>query len=137
MDFSALNPSILILEYNSFFGKEFPISTVYAKNFVRTRAHESNLYFGASLPALHYAAFKKGYSLAGCNLAGNNAYFVKNDLLNDQVKATTVENCFRESKFRESRNMEGALSYISGDKRLALLRGLELLNVKTNQVEKL
>jgi hypothetical protein len=81
LDLSKLNPSIIIMEYNAVFGKERMISVPYDKNFSRTEKHYSNLYFGASLPALTFIANKKGYRLIGCNMAGINAYFVRHDLL--------------------------------------------------------
>jgi len=137
LDFSKLNPSILIMEYNSVFGKDRPISTPYRKDFYRNRAHYSNLFFGSSLSALNYVASGKGYSLIGCNLAGNNAYFVRKDLLNDKIKKVSVDDAFRESKFRQSRNKDGSLSFLSGEGRYELIKGLDVLNVITNKIEKL
>lgn len=137
IDFSLLNPSILILEYNAVFGKNRAVSVPYDKNFVRTKAHYSNLYWGASLTALNHAAAQKGYALIGCNLAGNNAYFVRRDLLNEKIKEMTVEDAFIDSKFRESRNEDYALTYLGGNDRLLLIKGLPVINVLTNQIEKL
>jgi len=137
INLSKLNPSILILEYNSVFGNDRAITIPYDKAFVRTNSHYSNLYWGASLPALNHAASKKGYSLIGCNLAGNNAYFIKNSLLNDKVKKLSIEDAFRESKFRESRNKDYSLSYLAGNERIEMIKGLEVINVITNESEKL
>ena len=137
IDLSKLNPSIIIMEYNSVFGKDRQITVPYDKNFVRTKAHFSNLFWGASLPALNYAAIKKGYSMVGCNLAGNNAYFVRKDLLNEKVKELSIDKAYKESKFRESRNKDYSLSYIAGKERLEIIKGLEVLNIETNLLEKL
>jgi len=137
IDLSKLNPSIIIMEYNSVFGKDRPITTPYEKKFIRKNAHYSNLFWGASLPALDYAASKKGYSLIGCNLAGNNAYFVKKSLLNDKVKELSIEEAYRESKYRESRNKDYSLSYLAGKERIQMIKGLEVINVITNEKEKL
>lgn len=137
IDLSKLNPSIIIMEYNSVFGKDRQITVPYDKIFVRTKAHFSNLFWGASLPALNNAARKKGYSLVGCNIAGNNAYFVRKDLLNEKVKELSMDKAFKESKYRESRNKDYSLSYIAGKERLELIKGLEVLNTETNQLEKL
>ena len=109
IDLSIINPSIIIVEYNSVFGKERPISIPYDKNFIRTKAHYSNLYWGASLAALNFVASRKGYALAGCNLAGNNAYFVKRELLNEKVREHSVNEAFKESKYRESKYYNCAL----------------------------
>ena len=40
--------------------------------------------YGASLKALTELSDKKGYSLVATNLNGNNAFFVKNSLLNEK-----------------------------------------------------
>jgi hypothetical protein len=84
----------------------------------------------------HLAA-KKGYSLAGTNTAGNNAFFVRNDLLNGCVEALNPQESFSPSKFREGRDEKGDLTYISGDDRLELVRGLPVFDVETNTVESL
>ncbi len=137
IDLSTLNPSIIILEYNSVFGKERAITSLYDKTFNRTNAHYSNLFYGASLQAINYAAAKKGYSFIGCNTAGNNAYFVRKDLLNEKIIEVSVEEGYVESKFRESRNQNNSLSYLAGKERLELVKGMDVLNVLTNQIEKL
>jgi len=137
LDLTELNPSIIIMEYNSVFGKERPISVLYDKGFVRTKKHYSNLYFGASLAALTYIADKKGYRLIGSNLAGNNAYYVRKDLLNEKIKERTVNEVYVLSKFRESRNKDNSLSYLDGDERYEMIKGMDVINIKTNKVEKL
>ena len=137
IDLSKLNPSIIIMEYNSVFGKDRPITIPYDKEFDRTNAHYSNLFWGASLSALSYLASKKGYALIGCNLAGVNAYFLKNSLLNDKVKELLIDEAFKVSKFRDSRNKDYSLSYLAGKERIDMIKGLEVINVKTNKKEKL
>jgi hypothetical protein len=137
IELSKLNPSIIIMEYNSVFGSERAITVPYHKDFIRTKAHYSNLFFGASLSALNFAATKKGYSLVGCNLAGNNAYFVRKDLLNEKVIEFSVKIAYKESKFRESRNPDYSLSFLAGKERLEIIKGLEVINVESNEKEKL
>jgi hypothetical protein len=58
-------------------------------------------------------------------------------LLNEKVIEISLDEAFKESKFRESRNMHNSLSLIDGNERLELIRGLEVLNTETNQLEKL
>ncbi|MGH1337759.1 MAG: hypothetical protein ACRBFS_16685 [Aureispira sp.] len=137
IDMDWLNPSIIIMEYNSMLGNERPITTIYDKDFVRTKAHYSNIVYGASLPALVHLAEQKGYALVGCNLAGNNAYFVRNDLLNEQVKKVSTQEGYRESKFRESRHKNGALTYFNKAQNLELIKGIPVLNVISKEVESL
>ncbi len=125
---SVIEPVIVVVEYNALFGSERTISIPYQADFFRTRAHYSNLYFGASIAALCWLADKKGYSFIGCTSSGNNAYFVRNGFLKDlQVKSP--EEGYVLSFSRESRDQQGRLTYLSGDDRLNLLRGLEVVNV--------
>lgn len=129
INFEKINPSILILEYNAVFGNERSISVPYNEDFYRTSAHYSNLFFGASLPALKYLANLKGYALVTCTKSGNNAYFVRRDLLNDKVKELSLDEAFILSKFRESRNIEGKLSYVDLNERYNLIKGMEVYDV--------
>jgi len=135
LDFSTLNPAILIMEYNAVFGSTRPITVPYSKDFYRTKAHFSNLYFGASLPAITLLAEKKGYKLIGCNEAGNNAYFIRKDLLNERIRATSVESAFREARFRESRDQHGSLSLLRSSERQNQIQDMEVINVVTGQTE--
>ena len=100
---STIDPSIVVIEYNSILGNSKNYTVPYSKNFERNKAHYSNLYYGASLPALVKLGKEKGYALVTCNSAGNNAFFVKKNLLNDKVKELSIKEAFQERKFRESR----------------------------------
>jgi len=137
LNLKELNPAIIIMEYNAIFGKERAISVPYDKNFYRTEKHYSNLYFGASLAGLTYIADKKGYGLIGCNLAGNNAYYVRKDLLTEKIKQESVDKAFMPNKFRESRNKDYSLSYLDEDEQRKIIKGLEILNIKTGEIEML
>lgn len=137
LDLHELNPAIIIMEYNAVFGKDRAISVPYDKNFFRTDKHYSNLYYGASLAALTYIANNKGYGLIGCNLAGNNAYYVRKDLLNETIKEKPVDKAYNLSKFRESRAKDSSLSLLNGDEEYEIIKGLDVINVITNEMEKL
>jgi hypothetical protein len=130
-------PRILIMEYNAVFGPDRAITIPYDPEFNRTRAHHSNLYFGASLKALCHLTQTWGYALVGTNSAGNNAFFVRRDLINDKVKETPLSDAFTPSKFRESRDEHGRLTTISGKARLRAIAGLPVVNVETSEIEKL
>jgi hypothetical protein len=137
IDFSKINPSILIVEYNSVWGKDRKITIPYDKNFYRTNAHHSNLYFGASLPALTDLAKQKGYALVGCCSNGANAFFVRKDLLNDIIKEKSVAESYMESRFRESRNIDGLLTFLSREERLSAIKGMPVLNTENGLIEEL
>jgi hypothetical protein len=137
IDFTKLNPAIVIVEYNAVFGKERAISIPYDKCFDRTKAHYSDLFFGASLPALVHIAGKKGYELVGCNNGGVNAFFVRRDVLNDKIRQASISEAYRDDKCRQSRDEKHKFSFLSGDERLSVIRDLDVVNVLSNEMEKL
>ena len=98
-----LNPSLIIVEYNSLFGSECPVSVPYNKNFDRIKFHKSGLYYGASLKAFEYLLLKNGYKLVGTNAGGNNAFFVKEDIFKYKNWFTSCDLAFKYSKFNESK----------------------------------
>jgi hypothetical protein len=131
----GFSPRILIHEYNATFGSERKISVPYDPAFQRSKAHSSNLYWGASLGALTHLAARRGYSLVGTNSAGCNAFYVRNDLLNGKLEALSVERGYTESHYRESRDPSGRLTYVSGPDRLRVIAGLPVINVETGAHE--
>ena len=130
----VVQPVIVVVEYNSVFGKDRALTVPYQSDFVRSVAHYSYLYFGASLKALCLLAEEKGYSLVGCNAIGNNAYFVRKDRLGE-LKALSLEEGYVESQFRESRNKQGQLNYLRGAARYACIQGMPVVNVATGETE--
>lgn len=133
-EIEVVNPIIIIVEYNSVFGKDRAVSVPYDPSFVRSKKHHSDLYFGASLKAFVTLGEKKGYAFIGCNTAGNNAYFVRNDKMKD-LKSLSVEDGYVESNFRESRGIQRNLTYVSGSKRIEIIKGLQVINVVTGEIE--
>jgi hypothetical protein len=134
---TAFEPRILICEYNSVFGPTRKISVPYRPDFERTSAHPSNLYWGASLAALAFVAGRKGYSLVGSNSAGNNAFFVRNDLLDDRLEVLAPEAAYVASRYRESRDAQGRLTFLAGEQRLEAIRGLPVFEVERGTIEPL
>jgi hypothetical protein len=127
------HPSILIVEYNALFGKERPVSVPYDQAFYRSRKHYSNLYYGASLAAFHGLLGERGYALVGVNGLGNNAFFVRRDLLNDRIKEISLNDGFRESCFREGRDANNELSFLTGRARRSVIADLPLVDVRTGE----
>lgn len=132
----VISPIIVIVEYNSVFGSDKPWSIPYNKDFVRTKAHYSNLYWGSSLLSLCDLGGEKGYDFIGCNSNGNNAFFVRRDKRKELKPLTAVQG-FVSSKFRESRNRQGQLTFLAGSERLQSIKGMEIFNTRTRQPEKI
>jgi hypothetical protein len=128
----AVDPIICICEYNAIFGDLGPITIPYEADFFRTRAHHSNLYFGASVAALRFLASKKGYRFVGTNLGGGNAFFVRNDYA-ARLDGAIQDVSARPNLCRESRDEGGHLTYVSGLRRLALIAHLPVVNVKSGE----
>lgn len=131
---NCVDPVIVIMEYNSVFGNEKPWVTPYKESFNRTAAHHSNLYFGASIVSLADLAEEKGYKFIGCNSSGNNAYFVRKDHVG-ALKTLSAEEGYVLSRFRESRDEQGNLTYTPGEDRIKVLHGMEIFNTRRNTIE--
>ncbi|MGB9182152.1 MAG: hypothetical protein WCB68_23185 [Pyrinomonadaceae bacterium] len=125
----AVSPFVVIVEYNSVFGYEHAITIPYDPAFNRTQAHPSNLFWGCSLKALVMLAERKGYAFVGSNSAGNNAYFVRKDKLG-KVKPASLEDGYVYSRFRESRDEQGRLTYLSGTQRLTAIEEMVVYHLE-------
>lgn len=126
---TVVEPTIVILEYNSVFGSEDAVTIPYDPDFTRLRAHFSGLYWGASLKALCLLAQKKGYSFVGSNSNGNNAYFVRTEKIGNLVPVAPTEG-YVESRFRESKDENGQLTYLVGKDRFKLIEEMEIYHLE-------
>jgi hypothetical protein len=127
---TAVQPTIVIVEYNGLFGPRRAVSIPYDVGFRRADAHYSHLYWGCSLKALFLLAEKKGYAFVGCNSNGNNAYFVQKDRLRS-LRPLTVEEGYECPKFRESRDRKGGLTFLSGNARLQAIADMPVVEVES------
>ena len=127
-----VDPTIVIVEYNSVFGANRAVTVPYSPSFNRTAAHDSCLYWGCSVKALCQLAEKKGYAFVGCNGNGNNAYFVKKERLG-ALKVMTPEEGYVESRFRESRDSSGRLTFLSGSQRREAIAEMLVVDVEAGK----
>ena len=133
---NTANPPIVIVEYNSVFGIDRAITIPYDPFFNRTKAHYSNLYFGASLLSLCDLAEEKGYFFIGCNSNGNNAYFIRKDKVGS-IRVLPPKEGYTCSTIRESRNKEHKLTHLGGKNRLELIKGMSVYNTRESKLETL
>jgi hypothetical protein len=127
---TTVSPAIVIAEYNHRFGKDRAVTTPYRPDFVRTQAHHSTVYYGASLRALYLLGKNKGYVFVGCNSSGNNAFFVRRDLMPSRIKECTVEEAFVAAQFREARDSHGQLEFRSPSEEHRLIESLPVVDVQ-------
>lgn len=128
----VVNPCIVIVEYNSVFGDILPLSIPYDSAFIRGKRHFSNLYYGASIAALNHLAGIKGYVLIGSNSAGSNAFFIRKDLMAAFHESVSYKGA-RPSRFRESRDKNGHLSFISGIERSRIIGQMPVENIQNSK----
>ena len=126
---TEVDADIVIIEYNPRFGKERAVTIPYDSGWTRFKVHYSGCYFGASIKALEKLGNKKGYALVAVNQTGANLFFVKRELLNDKVKATTADEAYVSNKYHDSRDIHGRLDFKRGEEEQELLKGLPLVEV--------
>ncbi|MDX1994896.1 MAG: hypothetical protein SF029_21105 [bacterium] len=129
-----VSPRILITEYNSAYGAEAAVTVPYQPDFFVTKAHPSNLYWGASLAAFCQLAERKGYRFVGSNSAGHNAFFVREDVLGD-LPTPTVEQGYVQSRFSVSVDPQtGQFNRVfDHQQQLRIIADMPLVDVRHNR----
>ena len=125
----VITPAVVIVEYNHRFGPDRVVTIPYRADFQRTKAHYSNIYYGASLAAICRLGKTKGYAFVGCTTAGNDAFFVRRDLKPDSIPELTPAAGFVHGKFRESRDEKGKLSFLDEAQEAAILARLPVVEI--------
>jgi hypothetical protein len=129
----VVSPRILALEYNAVFGPDAAVTVPYDPGFVRSKKHWTCLYWGASLAAMARLARDRGYALVTANRAGNNAFFVRRDVLGP-IPEVSLADAWRPSRLRESRDRTGRLSYVSDrGERLRSMREMPVVDVESDR----
>ncbi|MEP6506592.1 MAG: hypothetical protein ABJC63_00090 [Gemmatimonadales bacterium] len=91
-----LRPRVVIVEYNA----AIPPDQSWIHPFEPGRDWDHSQAFGASLKAYELLGRKLGYSLVGCDLAGINAFFVREDLVGDRFAPPfTAENHYQPPRY--------------------------------------
>ena len=129
----VVSPRIMVCEYNSIFGPTEAVTVPYDAAFERGRAHYSHLYWGASIAALHEVAVRKGFTLVAGNSAGNNVFFVRSDVAGE-LRSQSPEQAWAASRYRDSRDEEGHLSFVASHRdRLRLIADMPLVDVRSGE----
>jgi hypothetical protein len=92
----VITPRVIIVEYNG----KFPPPISIAQRYNPRHRWAGTDYGGASLAAVTKVANRKGYSLVGCGIVGVNAFFVRNDLLENKFHVPfTAENHYQPARY--------------------------------------
>ena len=82
---NIIKPRLVVLEYNSSFGEDDPLTISYNPDFIWDNKNEKRFLYGASLKALEKLSKKKGYDLICVDSKGVNAFFVRKDLMRNSI----------------------------------------------------
>lgn len=89
------SPRLVVMEYNASIKPTESKVVAYEP----TRTWDGSNYFGASLLALVKLNQRKGYSLVHCESQGVNAFFVRDDLLTEDLPPRTAEEVYQTPKY--------------------------------------
>ena len=126
---------IFIAEYNPIFGDRLEVTVPNLPDFERKKYHYSCLCFGMSLKALINLMGEKGYYFLGTNRFKNNAFFItKNFDKKEYFPKIIINNLeyYTNSNFRESRDVNENLNYLSRGKALANISDCEVVDLSNN-----
>ena len=128
----CVKPAVVITEYNALFGFEHPYTIPYQADFVRGTGALPFCCYGTSLRSACDLAEEKGYRFLGCNQAGNNAYFIREDLTgNVPVHYPTIEEGYRFATFTEIHTP--GKGFTKGAEKVQFLDKLTLFNTRKNE----
>lgn len=131
---------IAILEFNANFGPDIEVTVPNIHQFNRTDYHYSNLCFGASLKALINLMKSKGFVFVGTNNTCVNAFFVEEGEI-EKIKLNLPDTNnlkkYTASCIRESRSINGKLSYLSGINKLKSIYECEVIDLSHSNKKKI
>ena len=91
-----INPRVIVVEYNA----KFRAETLWVAKNKDKKFWDNTDHFGASLKSYQLMCEKKGYKLVGCGILGINAFFVRNDLINEKfLKNYETKEHYEEPKY--------------------------------------
>jgi len=92
-EIKVIQPRVVVIEYNAFFGCKKAVTIKYNPNFVWEDAPDRQ-YYGASLPAMTMLGKKKGYILVGGESHGVNCFFVRKEIAQNKFMELTPEEAY-------------------------------------------
>lgn len=92
----GFRPAVVVVEYNA----SFPPDVNWVVSYDADKTWDGTINFGASLKAFELLGRKLGYCLVGCDFAGVNAFFVREDLVGEKFAAPyTAENHYEPPRY--------------------------------------
>jgi hypothetical protein len=78
---TCISPRVVIVEYNA----KYRPPVEWVMKYDSSHSWDGTDNFGASLKSFELLLASRGYSLVGCSTTGVNAFFVRNDLVNEEL----------------------------------------------------
>jgi len=131
--------SIVICEYNPIFNG-INCTVPRSDDFERFKAHSSGLFFGMSLKASISLLDSKSFTFVGTNRAGNNAFFIKNEMKDQMsIPLPVIDNLkiFLDWRIRESRDASGRLNYLNASQALKIIESLTVIDLQSGDRKRL
>jgi len=91
------SPRVVVIEYNSSIKPNESKTVPYDPNFL----WDGTNYFGASILALAKLGLAKGYTLIGCDKQGINAFFLRDDLIDERFVVRSIAELYAEPRYGE------------------------------------
>jgi hypothetical protein len=134
LDFS--NVQIVVCEYNPLYGPTTACAVERNDYFDRTKEHFSWLHYGMSLRAAIDLLSQSELIFIGTNRAGNNAFFIKKEfvkLIHFSLPAKDKLQEYVDWRVRESRDIDGNLSYLSRLDAIKAIADCKITNVTNSE----
>ncbi len=96
----GFRPKIFVVEYNSVFGPSKSLTIKYARNFVYTKAHSSELYYGVSITGWKKFFEENGYQFVTVDRNGVNGFFVDPKCFNSEFLLDIEGSNFSENQLQ-------------------------------------
>ena len=93
----SIKPKVVVVEYNS----SVPASIDWRCEYQPLRSWDGTINFGASLKAFETLGRQRGYQLVGCDFLGVNAFFVRDEFVQEDLFQSpfTAENHYEPPRF--------------------------------------
>lgn len=92
---TAIQPRVVVIEYNGALGNTDPITIPYTPDFDRFKMHNAGYYYGTSMKAAVKLGETKGYTFVGCESSGGvNAFFIRKDVAEGKFSAESPDEAF-------------------------------------------
>ena len=104
---TEVQPKVIVAEYNAKFGPEVHYCMRYDEKHIWKEGIDKTDKFGVSYAYLKNGLKEKGYTIVTCNLAGTNAFFIRNDLISNVSEIMPRLDVFQPARYHLTKLKNG------------------------------